>query len=392
VLSELSADNYLAIVQDRYYLTSNGSTVCILYVSIETDLFYLRSDDNGENWERVIVWEFPIPFYDPAGGTLLDTTFAPDMSAHMCIDNMGHAHVVFGLTRILNDDGTGLSYFPYHPDWEGIVYWNDEMETFSGEPYALAPPKAGYEDTELIDDYNYIGWLQDVDGDGVVTMEGILPIRTYGQSTTPQIHVDEYGQRFVIWSANTETFVYTAGTDPLNYKHIWARAYANTVWGDFMDVTAGIAHVFDDCVYPMIGNRSDAMNIHYIYQADLAPGNALDGDHDYQDNRWIHGMLPKADLITGIGEQEVIIDAHVSQNFPNPFSGTTNVQVQLETASNLTLVVTNMTGQKVLEINKGYVPAQTHTFSIDASDLQSGVYFYTVTAGASQVTKKMIVE
>jgi len=51
-----------------------------------------------------------------------------------------------------------------------------------------------------------------------------------------------------------------------------------------------------------------------------------------------------------------------------------------------------MTGQKVIEINKGHVPAQNHVFTIDATNLQSGVYFYTVTAGESQVTRKMIVE
>jgi hypothetical protein len=392
----MGPDYYLSAVQDRYVFASNGNTLCILYVSIETDLYYLRSDDNGENWEHVIVWEFPIPFYDPAGGETLDTTFAPDMSAHMAIDDGGMAHVVFGLTRILNEDGTGLSYFPYHPEWEGIVYWNDGMDEFSGDPNALAPPKAGYTDTELVDDETYIGWVQDVDGDGVVTMETVLPIRTYGWSTTPSIHVDNLGNRMVVWAANTETYVYTAGTEPTNYKHIWGRGYnANTeTWGEHVFLTEDISHVFDDCVYPMIGNNSDAMNFHLIYQADIAPGNALDGDHDYWENRWIHSMVPKMDLgiELGIDEVELIDDSHVSQNFPNPFNGTTHVQVELENAANLSLVVTNMTGQKVIEINKGFATAQTHTFSIDASNLQSGVYFYTVTAGDSQVTKKMIVE
>jgi hypothetical protein len=103
-------------------------------------------------------------------------------------------------------------------------------------------------------------------------------------------------------------------------------------------------------------------------------------------------MLQKADLLTGVQEMEVINESHVSQNFPNPFSSTSTVTVELQEASNLSLVVTNMTGQKVLEINKGNVAAQTHTFTIDASNFQSGIYFYTVTAGDSQVTRKMIVE
>ena len=49
-------------------------------------------------------------------------------------------------------------------------------------------------------------------------------------------------------------------------------------------------------------------------------------------------------------------------------------------------------GQKVYEINAGYVFAGTHQLKIDGNDLQSGVYFYTVTADANSVTHKMIIE
>lgn len=391
VLPEMSADNYREVVHDCFALASNGPHVGFVYSNITADLFYMISHDNGDTWERVVVWEHPLPFYNP-DEEYCDTIFCPDRSAHMAIDNDGHAHIVFALTRYQNSEATGAVTYPYNPDWEGIVYWNDEMEPFSVGYNVLAPPKAGYEESELVDDVNYVGSVYDVDGSGDVEFEGILPLRCTGISTWPAISVDDQGRRFLIWSAVTETYVYTAGTEPQNYRHIWARAYDNGVWGEFMDVTSGISHVFDDCVYPMIGHTSDD-NIHYMYQADISPGNALDGDHDYQENRWIYGMLPKSDLITAIGEeQELINEAQVSQNFPNPVNNTSSVQVHLETASELSMVVTNLTGQKVLELNKGFVSAQTHTFTIDASNLQAGVYFYTVTAGNSQVTKKMIVE
>ena len=391
VLPEMGEENYREVVHDCYALASNGPHIGLVYSNITADLFYMISHDNGETWERVVVWEHPIPFYDPAV-QFIDTVFCPDRSGHMAIDNDGHVHVVFAITRYQNSEATGAVTYPYHPDWEGIVYWNDEMEPFSNDLNALAPPKAGQANSELIEGVNYIGEIQDVDGSGTIEFEGILPLRCTGISTWPAIHVDDQGRRFLIFSSVTETFVYTGGSEPQNYRHIWARGYENGSWGEFMDLNTNIAHVFDDCVYPMIGNTSDA-NIHYIYQADISPGNALDGDHDYQENRWIYGMLPKTDLLTGIGEeQELINSAQVSQNFPNPFNGSTKVQVQLETPSELSLVITNLTGQKVIELNKGYVPAQTHTFTIDATTLQSGVYFYTVTAGSSQVTKKMIVE
>nr|NQU93834.1 T9SS type A sorting domain-containing protein [Bacteroidota bacterium] len=81
----------------------------------------------------------------------------------------------------------------------------------------------------------------------------------------------------------------------------------------------------------------------------------------------------------------------VSQNYPNPFSGTSVITVKLEKATDLSLEVFNLTGQKVYEINNGKVSVGSHTLTIDASNLSSGVYFYTVFAGENSVTKKMIV-
>ena len=49
-------------------------------------------------------------------------------------------------------------------------------------------------------------------------------------------------------------------------------------------------------------------------------------------------------------------------------------------------------GQKVSEINLGQVASGTHPITIDGTNLDTGVYFYTVIAGNSTVTKRMIVE
>jgi len=60
--------------------------------------------------------------------------------------------------------------------------------------------------------------------------------------------------------------------------------------------------------------------------------------------------------------------------------------------ANLSMVVTNLLGQQVLEINRGDVAEGTHQFIIDGSKLGNGIYFYTVFAGNESVTRKMIVE
>ena len=96
-----------------------------------------------------------------------------------------------------------------------------------------------------------------------------------------------------------------------------------------------------------------------------------------------------------VGEKEnniPIFDYDVSQNFPNPFTSTSIVQVNLRQATELSLDVVNMMGQKVYSINTGMGKAGLNTMTIDGSNLTPGIYFYTVRAGESAITKKMIVD
>ena len=81
---------------------------------------------------------------------------------------------------------------------------------------------------------------------------------------------------------------------------------------------------------------------------------------------------------------------NVEQNYPNPFSGQTDINVTLNNTSKLTLDVYNLMGQNVYSVNAGEVTGN-YTFTLNA-DFEPGVYFYTVTAGTQTISKKMIVE
>ncbi|HWY34791.1 MAG TPA: T9SS type A sorting domain-containing protein, partial [Nitrosopumilaceae archaeon] len=81
----------------------------------------------------------------------------------------------------------------------------------------------------------------------------------------------------------------------------------------------------------------------------------------------------------------------VSQNFPNPFGTTSFVKVNLVNGEKITLNVYNTVGQivasKQVNGNTG-----ENLIEIDAANMVSGMYFYTVQVGASVVTKKMSVQ
>ena len=95
------------------------------------------------------------------------------------------------------------------------------------------------------------------------------------------------------------------------------------------------------------------------------------------------------------GQEKNIIEKDlitVSQNQPNPFGNFSIIEVVLTQKSDLRLEVFDIIGQKVYENNNGISEAGKHIFYLEASDYNSGVYFYTVKSGTQKVTKKMIVE
>jgi len=98
--------------------------------------------------------------------------------------------------------------------------------------------------------------------------------------------------------------------------------------------------------------------------------------------------------IVGIEDQEPLanIISSVSQNFPNPFNNESYVTVNLTEGSNLNLEVYTLTGQMVSTKDYGHRSTGSHTLTINGENLSAGVYFYTVTAGENNITRKMIVK
>ncbi|MFA5816514.1 MAG: T9SS type A sorting domain-containing protein, partial [Bacteroidales bacterium] len=81
----------------------------------------------------------------------------------------------------------------------------------------------------------------------------------------------------------------------------------------------------------------------------------------------------------------------LGQNFPNPFSRTTDIFYELANGSAVSIIIRDITGRIILERSEGIQPAGKHTVTIDASNLDSGIYFYTLNAGNFNETRRMTV-
>lgn len=94
--------------------------------------------------------------------------------------------------------------------------------------------------------------------------------------------------------------------------------------------------------------------------------------------------------IKNIGS-EIPKDYSLSQNYPNPFNPETKIRFALPKTSNVTLKVYDITGRLVsVLVNNEAVEAGLKEVNFNASNIASGIYFYTINADNFTETKKMI--
>jgi len=92
------------------------------------------------------------------------------------------------------------------------------------------------------------------------------------------------------------------------------------------------------------------------------------------------------------GITEVSNGLSVMQNMPNPFKGTTEIDYSLTNAVDaVELTIYDVAGKKVKEVKQEQVGAGKHFFKVNSVDMSAGMYYYTLKAGATSVTKKMVV-
>ncbi len=96
-------------------------------------------------------------------------------------------------------------------------------------------------------------------------------------------------------------------------------------------------------------------------------------------------------------EKSVPMFFSLSQNYPNPFGSGSNVKsnftsIKFRTTRTgfVTLEVFNLLGQKVATLIKSNLNAGEYNVKFNASQLTSGVYFYSLKAGSLREIKKMI--
>ena len=96
-------------------------------------------------------------------------------------------------------------------------------------------------------------------------------------------------------------------------------------------------------------------------------------------------------------DKNLPINFALEQNYPNPFNPSTKIKFAIPTAGNngnqsiqTTLKVYDILGNEVITLVNEEKSAGNYEVNFNASELSTGVYFYTIKAGNFSDTKKII--
>lgn len=104
---------------------------------------------------------------------------------------------------------------------------------------------------------------------------------------------------------------------------------------------------------------------------------------DYNGNFEYHNLT---EIVT-IGVPDIY---QLKQNYPNPFNPTTTIDYMLPQSGHITLEVYDNTGRRITQLLNEYKTAGYYQVQFNGSNLGSGIYYYRLTAGQYQMTKKMM--
>ncbi len=379
VLPQMDSTLYDGFNGDEYeWGTPHGDTIYFAVSGPWIDTFIMKSNDNGETWTKIPVLSNAYKKL-PAGTIDVPPFTMSDGSVTCEMDHSGVIHMAFGI-----GGGYMTSVGKYiYSNLNGLVYWNTTMPMV----------KDSLDLDTLAAHGQLLGLVTESAGDTITN----APSYRVGLSSFPQISIDASDNKYFLWSAVAPG---NPSPDLLNYRHITGRAWfsGKPAWGDMIDFNAGVLYLFTEFVYPCMAKniRNDKLSV--IYQTSTQPGSniATTGTANVIP---LHQVNIDYREISGSSFWPVAVETHsgissnlVYQNYPNPVKDYTHIRITLTASCEVTINVSNIAGVTMMEISKGLVVAGNHDFTLDASRMAPGIYFYTVTMGSEKITRKMIVQ
>ncbi len=113
---------------------------------------------------------------------------------------------------------------------------------------------------------------------------------------------------------------------------------------------------------------------------------------------WITHSWDSAFRLTGTylstdvqpGEADLPTHFSLTQNYPNPFNPTTTITYSVPVRGYVQIAVYNVLGQEVTQLVSGDKSPGQYNVTLDAASLSSGIYFYILSSGGTNIIKRMM--
>lgn len=120
-----------------------------------------------------------------------------------------------------------------------------------------------------------------------------------------------------------------------------------------------------------------------LYLAALGGG---DGSIASDKNEWLN--LGYYHITTGLAENTLLVDATI---FPNPAADATTLSVNLRSASQVKVSITDVTGKTIVPVCDKKLNAGNNIISLPIASLNNGLYFCTMAVDGTTFTKKLMI-
>jgi type IX secretion system substrate protein len=96
--------------------------------------------------------------------------------------------------------------------------------------------------------------------------------------------------------------------------------------------------------------------------------------------------------VTDVETIEFTEDFSLGQNYPNPFTNETNIDYTVDYTNNVRFEVYDITGKLVMAKELGVKQSGKYNLSLNAKDLNRGIYMYRLMVGENSQTRRMIIK
>jgi hypothetical protein len=245
----------------------------------------------------------------------------------------------------------------------------------------------------------------------VLIADGIVSASGYTPATPFDIFVYAMGREQADSLGYTDVLVFHGATDAPTVDVVEVGAGAGTIiddisFGEYQgylslptadyrldvrDATGTVTVATYDAPLSTLGLQDSALVV--FASGFLTPANNSNGPSF---GLWVAlangAVVPLPVVPTSIDEFGNVLPKEyaLSQNYPNPFNPSTKIRFALPKSGNVTLKVFDVTGRVVATLVNGNLQAGEFEYTLDGSNLSSGIYFYRIQADGFSSVRQMI--